>query len=253
MQAAAELRDPFKWPTDGVIRAPYRLFSDPDIYELEQTQIFRGPVWSFLCLEVEIPNPGDYRTTTVGETPVVVTRDGNGAIHAMVNRCAHKGALVCLKKKDNVASLSCVYHAWNYDLDGQLRGVAFRHGIRGQGGMPSDFDAKNHRLQPLKVEAFCGMIFGTFADDIGSVESYLGAEMAQFVKRNLGRPLRILGTHSQITTTGSSMPRTCATPTTPRCCTPSIRPSRSTASTWTAASPCRTASGITSASRAART
>ena len=60
----------------GVTRAPYRLFSDPDIYELEQTQIFRGQVWSFLCLEVEIPNPGDYRTTTVGETPVVVTRDG---------------------------------------------------------------------------------------------------------------------------------------------------------------------------------
>jgi anthranilate 1,2-dioxygenase large subunit len=198
MQAAAELRDPFKWPADGVVRAPYRLFSDPDIYELEQTQIFRGQVWSFLCLEVEIPNPGDYRTTTVGETPVVVTRDGNGVIHAMVNRCAHKGALVCLKKKDNVASLSCVYHAWNYDLDGRLRGVAFRNGVRGQGGMPSDFDVKNHRLQPLKVEAFCGMIFGTFADDIGSVQNYLGVDMAQFVKRNLGRPLRILGTHSQI-------------------------------------------------------
>ena len=48
MQAAAELRDPFKWPVDGVVRAPYRLFSDPDIYELEQAQIFRGQVWSFL-------------------------------------------------------------------------------------------------------------------------------------------------------------------------------------------------------------
>jgi len=198
MQAAAQLREPFTWPSNGVVRAPFRLFSDPEIYALEQERIFRGPVWSFLCLEVEIPDPGDYRTTTVGETPVVVTRDHDGAIHAMVNRCAHKGALVCLKKKDNVASLSCVYHAWNYDLDGRLRGVAFRNGIRGQGGMPSDFEPKDHRLEPLKVETFCGMVFGTFCDDVAPVESYLGPEMAQFITRNLGRPLRILGTHSQI-------------------------------------------------------
>jgi anthranilate 1,2-dioxygenase large subunit len=198
MSAVAELRDPFQWPADGVVRAPYRLFSDPDIYQLEQERIFRGPVWSFLCLEVEIPKPGDYRTTTIGETPVVVTRDHDGTIHAMVNRCAHKGALVCLKKKDNVASLSCVYHAWNYHLDGRLRGVAFRNGVRGHGGMPDDFDVKNHRLEPVKVETFCGLVFGTFADDVGSVESYLGPEMAQFITRNLGRPLRILGTHSQI-------------------------------------------------------
>ena len=77
---------PFQWPSEGVTRAPYRLFSDPDIYAAEQSRIFRGPVWSFLCLEVEIPKPGDYRTTTVGETPVVVTRGREGAIHALVNR-----------------------------------------------------------------------------------------------------------------------------------------------------------------------
>jgi anthranilate 1,2-dioxygenase large subunit len=198
MSVAMELHDRFQWPADGVVRAPFRLFSDPDIYRLEQERIFRGPVWNFLCLEVEIANPGDYRTTTVGETPVVVTRDREGAIHAMVNRCAHKGALVCLKKKDNVASLNCVYHAWNYGLDGRLKGVAFRNGIRGAGGMPSDFDINQHRLQPLKVETFCGMVFGTFEESLGSVESYLGPEMAQFIKRNLGRPLKILGTHSQV-------------------------------------------------------
>jgi anthranilate 1,2-dioxygenase large subunit len=196
--AGRELSDPFQWPAEGVTRAPYRLFSDPEIYTLEQTRIFNGPVWSFLCLEVEIPNPGDYRTTTVGETPVVVTRNRDGTIHAMVNRCAHKGALVCLKKKDNVASLSCVYHAWNYELDGRLKGVAFRNGIRGHGGMPKDFKVEDHRLQPLKVEIFCGTVFGTFAEEIESVEEYLGPEMAEFIKRNLGRPLRVLGTHSQI-------------------------------------------------------
>ena len=196
--AAAPLAEPFKWPAEGVVRAPYWLFSDPELYALEQKRIFHGPVWSFLCLDIEIPNPGDYRTTTVGETPVVVTRDRDGTIHAMVNRCAHKGALVCLKKKDNVPTLTCVYHAWNYELDGRLKGVAFRNGVRGEGGMPKDFKVEDHRLQPLKVEVFCGMVFGTFADEIDDVERFLGPDMASFIKRNLGRPLKILGTHSQI-------------------------------------------------------
>ena len=76
--------------------------------------------WHFLCLDVDVSNPGDCRTATVGEIPVIVTRDENGSIHAMVNRCAHKGALVCLKKSDNVKKLTCVYHAWTYNLAGQL-------------------------------------------------------------------------------------------------------------------------------------
>jgi phenylpropionate dioxygenase-like ring-hydroxylating dioxygenase large terminal subunit len=190
-------KENFKWPDEGVTRAPYRLFTDPEIYQLEQQRIFRGRSWNFICLDVDIPKAGDYRTTTVGETPVIVTRDHDGTIHAMVNRCAHKGALVCLKKQDNVASLSCVYHAWNYDLSGKLKSVAFRNGVRGQGGMPEDFDVTKHRLQPLKVENFCGMIFGSFAEDMDDVESYLGPDMAPFIKRNLGRQLRVLGTHSQ--------------------------------------------------------
>lgn len=189
--------EPFQWPPEGVTRAPYRLFTDPEIYEQEQQRIFRGHAWNFLGLEVEIPNAGDCKTTSVGETPVLVTRDADGQIHAMINRCAHKGALVCLKKKDNVASLTCVYHAWNYGLDGRLKSVAFRNGLRGQGGMPEDFDVSRHRLTPLKVQTFCGMIFGTFAEDMEDVETYLGPDMAAFIKRNLGRPLRILGTHSQ--------------------------------------------------------
>ncbi|MGA2056571.1 MAG: Rieske 2Fe-2S domain-containing protein [Bradyrhizobium sp.] len=189
--------DDFRWPAEGVTRAPYRLFTDREIYQREQRRIFRGSAWNFLGLEVELPNPGDTKTATVGETPVIVTRDGDGMIHAMVNRCAHKGALVCLKKKDNVSSLTCVYHAWNYELDGRLKSVAFRNGVRGQGGMPGDFDASRHRLQPLRVETFCGVIFGTFSENLEGAESYLGPDMAAFIKRNLGRPLRVLGTHSQ--------------------------------------------------------
>jgi hypothetical protein len=72
---------------------------------------------------------------------VIVARDSKGAIHGMVNRCAHKGVVICLKRKDNASSLTCVYHAWNYEIDGRLKSVTFRNGARGQGGMPDAFDA----------------------------------------------------------------------------------------------------------------
>jgi phenylpropionate dioxygenase-like ring-hydroxylating dioxygenase large terminal subunit len=79
-----------------------------------------------------------------------------------------------------------------------LQSVAFRHGIRGKGGMPEDFDASQHRLEPLRVEAFCGLVFGTFSDATVPVEAFLGETMARMIRRNLGRPHRLLGMHSQI-------------------------------------------------------
>lgn len=186
------------WPVEGVARVPFQVFSDPEVYAREQERIFRGPVWNYLCLEIEIAKPGDVRTTSIGETPIIVTRDEDGKIHGMVNRCAHKGALVCLKDKDNVRSLTCVYHAWNYRLDGQLQGVAFRKGVKGKGGMPDDFDTCKHRLQPIRVATFSGIVFGTFSDETESLETYLGESTTRFLARNMNHPLKILGTHSQI-------------------------------------------------------
>ena len=84
---------PFAWPELGLRRVPYAVFTDPAIYQLEQERIFRGPTWNYVALEAELPNPHDYVSTFIGDTPVVVTRDGEGALHAWVNRCAHRGAL----------------------------------------------------------------------------------------------------------------------------------------------------------------
>jgi anthranilate 1,2-dioxygenase large subunit len=198
MSAIGASSEALHWPAEGVTRVPFRVFSDPEIYALEQQRIFRGPIWNFLCLEIEIPRPGDIRLASVGETPVVVTRDEQGAVHAMVNRCAHRGALVCLKERDHATALTCAYHAWTYDLAGRLQSVAFRHGVRGKGGMPEDFDISRHRLEPLRVEIFCGLVFGTFSPETPPIETYLGPMTSGLIRRALGRPHRLIGCHSQM-------------------------------------------------------
>src|SRR3954463_11325685 len=94
-QLRSEPKPPPAW-TNDITRVPFWVYRDPDLLKAEQLQVFEGPGWNFLCLEGEIANPGDWRTTVVGQMPVVVVRDTEGSIAAFENRCAHRGAIICL-------------------------------------------------------------------------------------------------------------------------------------------------------------
>jgi anthranilate 1,2-dioxygenase large subunit len=185
------------WPTLDYSRVPYRLYHDADIYFREQEQIFRGPVWSFLGLDCEIPNPGDFRASYVGDTPVVFNRDKEGAVKAFVNRCAHRGALVRREISGNAEQHICIYHQWCYGLDGGLQAIPFRRGIRGKGGLDPSFDMRAHRLRPLRVANINGALFGTFAEDAEPLEGYLSAPIQAQLDRLLDRPVRVLGYNRQ--------------------------------------------------------
>ena len=110
------------WP-EGLVRVPYWVYQQKDVYEAEQKRLFQGPVWSYLCLEMEIPDAGDYVTSFVGDTPVIIARDTDGEIYAFENRCAHRGALLALDNRGRADGFTCLYHAWRYNLQGDLLGV----------------------------------------------------------------------------------------------------------------------------------
>ena len=185
------------WPTEGHLRVPYRVYSDPDVFALEQERIFRGPTWNFVGLAAELPNAGDYKTTYIGDTPVIVAKDRDGQYNVMVNRCAHRGALVCRDLRGNSDTLTCVYHQWAYDSTGDLIGVPFRKGLGGKGGYPSDFEMTEHGLRKLSVDLFGGCIFATFDADLPPVEEYFGKAMADYHRRIFNRPIEVLGYHRQ--------------------------------------------------------
>jgi anthranilate 1,2-dioxygenase large subunit len=192
------MQQEIKWPAEGNARVPYRMFSDPDIYRAELSRIFLGPTWQYLALAGELPQPGDYLTTFLGETPVIVTRGHDGEIHAMVNRCAHRGNLVCLKRRGHADNLTCVYHAWRYDLAGNLDSVAFRRGIAGKGGMPASFKLEEHGLKKLRVDTFGDLVFGTLLPEAPPLANYIGNLIGSRIQRVLHGKPKILGTTSQI-------------------------------------------------------
>jgi anthranilate 1,2-dioxygenase large subunit len=185
------------WPALDYSRVPYRLYHDAEIYAREQERIFRGPVWSFLGLDGEIPNPGDFRASYIGETPIIFNRDKSGAVRAFVNRCAHRGALVRRELSGNAEQHICIYHQWCYGLDGGLTAIPFRRGIRGQGGLDVGFDMRAHGLHPLRIGNIDGALFGTLAEDAEPLEEYLGAPILAQLRRLLSRPVRVLGYNRQ--------------------------------------------------------
>jgi anthranilate 1,2-dioxygenase large subunit len=187
-------------PSQDLTRVPYWVFQTAETYRKEQERIFQGPSWHYLALEVELPEPGDFRTTKIGETSVVVVRDDDGEIYAFENRCAHRGALICLDnhgkgKKD----FSCVYHAWTYDRQGNLRGIAFKDGVKGKGGMPESFRMEEHGPRKLRIAILHGLIFGSFSEEVPPIDEYLGDEISSRIERVLGgRKPVVLGRVTQV-------------------------------------------------------
>src|SRR4051794_38194650 len=170
------------WQRTDYTRVPFGVYHDPSFYRLEQEKVFGGPVWCLLGLEAEIPKPGDFRVSYVGNVPVVFNRDPEGRVNAFVNRCAHRGAEVAREPYGNVRDFMCIYHNWRYDHAGRLLSVPFARGVKGKGGMPADFDVKNEGMRPLRVALFRGLVFGSFSETVEPIEAYLG----EMVVENLG-------------------------------------------------------------------
>ncbi|HZK89734.1 MAG TPA: Rieske 2Fe-2S domain-containing protein [Stellaceae bacterium] len=187
------------WPSNGISEVPFRVYTDREQYAREQETIFKGESWSYLCLASEIPSPGDWVATTIGEVAIIVARDEAGQVNAFVNRCAHRGNLLCLTGKGQGREITCIYHGWSYDLGGHLTGVAFEKGVKRQGGMAPEFRKDEHHLQRLRVAELCGLVFGSFSDRVADLQAYLGPVVVGGVKRVLdGRPTRIIGRSTQI-------------------------------------------------------
>ena len=185
------------WTGKALTEVPYEVYDDEQVYDQEREQIFQGPTWNFLGLASEVPEAGDYKTTFLGDIPIVVVRGADGVLRGFENRCAHRGALLCLERFGNAKAFTCVYHAWSYDHDGNLIGVAFQNGVNGRGGMPDDFRREDHGLRRVKIGILAGLIFGSFVSDTQALEEYLGPEIVERIHRVLPKSPKVLGYYTQ--------------------------------------------------------
>jgi salicylate 5-hydroxylase large subunit len=204
-----------RWTGPGSSRVPFWAYTDAQLYQRELESIFYGAHWSYVGLDIEIPDTGDYKLSWIGERQVIMVRDRvapkdrgtDTGIRVVENRCAHRGVRFCQQPHGNARSFVCPYHQWTYKLNGDLAGLPFKDGVAAtdtdgapcvNGGMPADFDLKQHGLTKLRVAVLHGLVFATFSDDAEPLADYLGADVMPWLDRIFkGRQLTLLGYNRQ--------------------------------------------------------
>src|SRR5262247_1121556 len=143
------------------------LYTDPRIFEDEMERIFRRG-WVFVGHDSEVPSAGDFATRRMGTEPVIMVRGADGAIAVLVNRCMHRGTMVCPADRGHARTFTCPYHGWTYDVSGALLGVPYPGGY-------AAFDKSTHGLtRAPRVSSYRGFVFASLSPDGISLAEHLG-------------------------------------------------------------------------------
>ena len=169
----ADVRELLSQYTEGR-SLPGSLYRDADVYEAEIREIFLKS-WLYVGHQSEIPATGDYVLFEMAGESVIVVRGAEGAIHALVNVCRHRGSRICDQPSGRERRLVCRYHGWTYGLDGALLAA---------GHMPDTFDRSAYGLRRLHVRVFMGLVFVNFAADPAPFDA---------IEHDLAEPLRPYG------------------------------------------------------------
>ena len=138
----------------------------------------------FLGHESQVPKPGDFLTTYMGQDPVLLWRDSKSRIGAYLNSCRHRGVKLCRTDSGNANALTCRYHGWTYNSQGQLTGVPL---------MREAYDGELERAkwglaEVAKVANYGGFIFGCWDAGAPALDDYLG-ELRWYLDILIERPL----------------------------------------------------------------
>ena len=164
---------------DGLIRRQksgctleQMFYRNSEIHQLEFQRVL-SPQWLYVEHESELPNPGDFLTYEIGEESIIIVRGSDRQLHAFFNVCRHRGSRICLKKSGNTRRFVCPYHAWAYDLEGNL--LSARH-------MADDFDQSQHGLHRCQVEVLEGLVFISLASQGNAEFSQIRHNLLPYLK-----------------------------------------------------------------------
>ena len=158
------------------------LYRDAQIFEQELEKIWYK-TWVYVGHESEVPNADDFVMKSIGPQEIIMTRSGDGEIHLLLNRCAHRGNQLCMEPCGNRKVFVCPYHSWSYGNDGVLRGFPFADGYEG-------VDRAEIGLAKVsRVASYRGFVFGSFAEQGPSLTEHLGGAAEAIDRLTMASPV----------------------------------------------------------------
>ena len=152
---------------------PKRVYHDPVIHEWERENILRRD-WVMVAREEDVAEAGSYQLVTLDGEDLIVVRGRYGALRAFHNVCRHRGTAVAEEPCGKLVRFQCPYHAWIYDLDGNLIRAKHTEDLE-------DFRFEDFGLAAVRLDTWQGFVFLNLdpdavplADQLGDLTSHLG-------------------------------------------------------------------------------
>src|SRR6059036_1297331 len=145
------------------------IFVNDEIYQQELERVFTR-AWLHVGHESQIPKPGDYFVSSMGEESVILCRDRAGKVHVFLNSCRHRGMKVCRYDEGNTPVFTCPYHGWSYGTDGRLVGVPYFRECYGEQLDKADWGL----VEVPQLVNYKGTIWATWDEAAPPFAEYLG-------------------------------------------------------------------------------
>ena len=151
-------------PLEAATAPPKAIYTLPDITAHEMDRIFASE-WLCAGRADELPNPGDYMAFECGAQPLIIIRGADDALSARSNICRHR-MMRLVEGRGNTRKFTCPYHAWTYNLEGQLVGAAYMD-------RTTCFNKSDIQLPAVRCEEYLGWIYVCLDPDVEPVAHML--------------------------------------------------------------------------------
>jgi benzoate/toluate 1,2-dioxygenase subunit alpha len=147
-------------------RVHRKIYTEAEVFEAEMERIFERS-WVFVGHDSEVSAAGDYKTVTIGTQPAIMTRDEDGGVHVLMNRCMHRGSTICQEQRGNSSYFRCWYHGWTYNNRGELVGLPYA------AGYGKSFDRSKFSLVRARVGVYRGLVFASLNPEVPEIGDHL--------------------------------------------------------------------------------